>query len=64
AETVHLAPAERVALFAVVGCVLGMGRILANDPWTAVHEGELAALCATVDAAVLQAPREVSAPVR
>ncbi|MFJ6354850.1 hypothetical protein ACIQKB_36005 [Streptomyces sp. NPDC092046] len=47
-----LAPGEQAALLAVVSCVCGIPRLLANDPWTVLHRGELAALCTVIDCAI------------
>lgn len=47
-----LSPAHKAAVLAITGCVLGMPKIVANDPVAAVEE-ELAAMRAILDSAYL-----------
>ncbi|MFD3729471.1 hypothetical protein [Streptomyces sp. NPDC058671] len=43
---------QRVALFAVVHCVQGIPKALANDPGTVIEGGDLTAVCAVIDSAI------------
>lgn len=52
AEMAPLAAHQRVALFAVVHCVQGLPRTLANDPGMVIEDGVLAAVCAVIDSAI------------
>lgn len=52
-----LAPREQAALLAVVSCVRGIPRLLANDAWTVLHRGELAALCTVIDCTIIEPTR-------
>ncbi|MFC8350946.1 hypothetical protein [Streptomyces sp. NPDC057280] len=47
-----LAPAHKAAVLAITGCVLGVPKIVANDPVAAV-ESQLASMCAILDSALL-----------
>ncbi|MFJ8664038.1 hypothetical protein [Streptomyces sp. NPDC093795] len=59
AELAPLAADQRVALCAVVHCVQGLPKTLANDPGTVIEDGDLAAVCAVIDSAISAAePRE------
>lgn len=49
-----LAPEQQVALLAVVHCVSGIPRLLANDPGTVLAR-DLPALCAVIDFACMSA---------
>jgi hypothetical protein len=51
AETAALTPKQAGALFALVHCVQGIPKTLANDPRTVIRDGDLAALCTIIDTA-------------
>ncbi|MFE7113468.1 hypothetical protein ACFU98_47800 [Streptomyces sp. NPDC057575] len=49
-ETAHwLTLDQQVRLLAVVAAVPGIPRLLANDPGTAIEDGQVARMCATLD---------------
>ncbi|MFE7046321.1 hypothetical protein ACFU9X_45225 [Streptomyces atratus] len=49
-ETAHwLTPDQQVRLLAVVAAVPGIPRLLANDPGTAIGDGQVARMCAILD---------------
>ncbi|MFJ5142770.1 hypothetical protein [Streptomyces sp. NPDC088707] len=52
AEMKPLSPEQRIALFAVVHCVQGIPKSLANDPGTVIEGGDLLAVCAIIDSAI------------
>ncbi|MFB7031029.1 MULTISPECIES: hypothetical protein [unclassified Streptomyces] len=51
ADTAPLTEPQQTALFALVHGVQGIPKIIANDPWGVIRNGELAALCAIIDGA-------------
>ncbi|MFJ6355003.1 hypothetical protein ACIQKB_36800 [Streptomyces sp. NPDC092046] len=48
----HLTPQQQAALLAVVACVRGIPRLLANHGWSVVHGGGLTGLCKVIDSAI------------
>ncbi|WP_405861809.1 hypothetical protein OG361_40400 [Streptomyces sp. NBC_00090] len=59
AEMAPLAAHQRVALCAMVHCVQGLPKALANDPGTVIEDGDLTAVCAVIDNAIgVTGPRE------
>ncbi|MFE0737403.1 hypothetical protein [Streptomyces sp. NPDC058855] len=48
-ETTPLTPQQTSALFALVHCVQGIPKTLANDPRGVIRNGDLAALCAIIN---------------
>ncbi|MER5966811.1 hypothetical protein [Streptomyces sp. NPDC002057] len=52
AEMEPLSAEQRIALFAVVHCVQGIPKSLANDPGTVIEGGDLTAVCAIIDSAI------------
>lgn len=52
ADTAPLTARQQAALLAVVHCVQGLARLLANDPGTTIEDGELTAVCAAITNAI------------
>lgn len=51
AETAALTPQQTSTLFALVHCVQGIPKALANDPRGVIRNGDLTALCAIINTA-------------
>ncbi|AJF70307.1 hypothetical protein [Streptomyces vietnamensis] len=52
AAVVSLTAAQKTALFAVIHCVQGTPKSLANDPGTVIERGDLAAVCEIIRSAI------------
>ncbi|GAA2778517.1 hypothetical protein [Streptomyces showdoensis] len=59
-----LSPRERTGLLAVVSCVRGVPRLLADDPHGVLHRGRLAAVCSLIDSAIARPPSAGPVPGR